>query len=136
MLTEMYGNGLLQKYGDKPGPMWRKVISELSDDQIKLGMERLMDEGGAFAPSLPEFRAACIEAARVEVGETEIELLAYQMIPSFERETLSRRDLEFLAKRNMERARAILVGEKEPSEQEKNTLARVGLKTGKDLVRQ
>lgn len=136
MLSEMYGNGFLQKYGEKPGPLWRQVVGELTDEQIESGVARLMSSGGAFAPSLPEFKAACLKADEPEIEQAEIELLAYEMIPSFERQTLSRRDLEFLAKRNLARARALLAGEAAPKDSEQNTMARLGYSPSKEMVRQ
>lgn len=136
MLTEMYGNGFLQKYGDKPGPLWRQTVGELTDAQIDAGISRLMAAGGAFPPSLPEFKAACLQGESHDVDQSEVELLAYEMIPSFERQTLSRRDLEFLAKRNLERARALLTGEAAPKNSEQNTMARLGYSSSKEMVRQ
>lgn len=137
MLSEMYGAGFLQKYGEKPGPLWRQVVGELTDEQIESGVARLMAAGGAFAPSLPEFKAACVHDDEREIEQAEVELLAYEMIPSFERRTLSRRDLEFLAKRNLDRARALLAGESKPNGTEANVMGRLGYApSGQELVRQ
>ncbi len=126
MLSEMYGAGFLQKYGEKPGPLWRQVVGELTDEQIDAGMSLLMAAGGAFAPSLPEFKAACLKSEESEIEQAEIELLAFQMIPSFDRQTMSRRDLEFLAKRNLDRARSLLMGEASPNGTETNVMERLG----------
>lgn len=135
MLVEMYGNGFLTKYSASPGPLWRSEIAKLTDAQIESGFARLLEDGGAFPPSLPEFRAACMGDPQT-LDEAQIEELAYQLIPSFERETLSRRDLEFLAKRNLERARALLSGEAQPKGYEVNTLGRLGIEPGKAMITQ
>jgi hypothetical protein len=90
MLGEMYGAAFMAKYGDSPGPLWRAEIAKLTDAELETGIARLMDAGGAFAPSLPEFRAACIEPAQT-IDEAQVEELAYQLIPSFDRQSQERR---------------------------------------------
>lgn len=136
MLGEMYGAAFLAKYGDSPGPLWRAEIAKLSDAELEAGMARLMDAGGAFAPSLPEFKTACLHSDEPKIEQAEIEQLAYGLITSFDRQTLSRRDVEGLARRNLDRARALLTGEAQPRGNETMTLSRLGYTTGTDLVRQ
>lgn len=135
MLGEMYGAAFVAKYGASPGPLWRSEIAKLSDAELEAGIARLMDAGGAFPPSLPEFRAACIEAPQT-LDEAQVEELAYQLIPSFDRHSQDRRTLEVLARRNMDRARALLSGQRQPQGSEANTMARCGLEPGKGLVAQ
>ncbi len=135
MLVEMYGNSFVAKYSASPGPLWRAEIAKLTDAQLEAGIARLLDAGGAFPPSLPEFRAACVGDPQT-LDEAQVEELAYQLIPSFERQTLDRRSLEFLAKRNLERARALLAGDAKPNGSEANTLSRLGIEPGKALVTQ
>lgn len=135
MLGEMYGAAFMAKYGDSPGPLWRAEIAKLSDAELEAGIARLLDAGGAFAPSLPEFRAACIEPPQT-IDEAQVEELAYQLIPSFDRQSQDRRTLEILARRNLDRARALLTGEAQPRGNEAMTLSRLGYSTGTDLVRQ
>lgn len=135
MLGEMYGSQFLAKYSDTPGPMWRDVIAKLTDAQLDAGIERLMAAGSAFPPSLPEFRAAC-EGDPETLDEALVEELAYQLIPSFDRQTLGRREVEVLTRRNLDRARALLTGDRQPNGSEVNTLGRLGIVPGKALVRQ
>jgi len=135
MLGEMYGAAFVAKYGASPGPLWRAEIAKLTDAELETGIARLMDAGGAFAPSLPEFRAACVEPAQT-IDEAQVEELAYQLIPSFDRQSQDRRTLEILARRNLDRARALLNGSAQPRGSEANTLARCGFEPGKALVAQ
>jgi len=136
MLGEMYGAAFMAKYGDSPGPLWRAEIAKLTDAELETGIARLMDAGGAFAPSLPEFKTACLHSDEPKIEQAEIEQLAYGLITSFDRQTLSRRDVEGLARRNLDRARALLTGEAQPRGSEANTLARCGFEPGKALVAQ
>lgn len=120
VLAEMYGTKLLNAYGDKPGPMWRRVIGELTDVQIRAGLDALMRSGSAFAPTLPEFRAACVPV----ISEDSIQMLAYELIPSFDRATMRPDQLHHVARSNLARARALLNGSAEPSSRESNVMAR------------
>lgn len=135
MLGEMYGAAFVAKYGASPGPLWRSEIAKLSDAELEAGIARLMDAGGAFPPSLPEFRTACTEAPQ-SMDEAQVEELAYQLIPSFDRQTQDRRTLEILARKNLDRARALLAGEVAPKDSEGITLKRLGYAAGTSLVRQ
>lgn len=135
MLGEMYGGQFVAKYGDRPGPLWRAEIAKLTDDQLTAGFEALLSGGSAFPPSLPEFRVACLGEPET-LDEARVEELAYQLIPSFDRQTLGRREVEILTRRNMDRARALLTGDRKPSAGEVNTLDRLGIVPGKALVRQ
>lgn len=123
-LADMYGARFVQTYGDRPGPMWRKLIESLTDEQLQVGIDRLMAEGGAFVPTLPQFSAACVSNVAAVTNEA-VEVLAYEMIPSFERGTLARAHLDVLTKRNAPRARALLEGTATPTEREKNVMRRV-----------
>lgn len=135
MLAEMYGAQFVAKYGATPGPLWRAEIAKLTEAQVQSGIARLLDAGGAFPPSLPEFRAACIDDAQ-GVDEAAVEELAFNLIASFDRQTQDRRTLAVLAKRNMDRARALLTGEAKPQGSEAVTLSRLGYEPGTSLVRQ
>ena len=125
MLGDMYGAKFSQAFGAKPGAMWRKVIAELTDDQLEGGMNSLMEAGSAFPPSLPEFRSVCLGSTEAVAGEDEVQALAFELIPSFDRRNLSRIALEAIMRRNMDRARALLSGEAQPDSRERNVLERV-----------
>lgn len=58
-LCEMFGNKMQREYGDLPPNSWVFAISELRDHQIERGMRKLLNKGGASAPTLPQFVSAC-----------------------------------------------------------------------------
>jgi hypothetical protein len=55
----MFGNKMQREYGDLPPHSWVFAISELRDHQIERGMRKLLNKGGASAPTLPQFVSAC-----------------------------------------------------------------------------
>lgn len=134
MLGELYGTKFAQTFGAKPGAMWRRVIADLSDDQLEAGMEALMSAGSAFPPSLPEFRSVCLGDDETGVDEGAAQLLAYELIPSFDRANQSRVALEAITRKNLDRARALLAGTAQPTGREQNVMGRLDL-PGTDLVR-
>ena len=48
-----------REYGDLPPHSWVFAISELRDHQIERGIRKLINKGGASAPTLPQFVSAC-----------------------------------------------------------------------------
>lgn len=122
-LAEMFGARWTQTYGKRPGPLWREALGRLTGEEVDAGLHRLLESGASHPPTLPEFLAFC---ASTGPSTDEIELLAHALVPSFERQTLSRRDLEFVARQNLDRARALLEGA-EPCGSERNVLARLGI---------
>lgn len=133
MLTEMFGNAFPQKFGANPGPLWREVIAELTDAQVKTGLDSIMKAGSPFPPSMPEFKAACLdESGADDAGK--IERLAYELISSFDRSNKTAKDLAFMQKNNMDRARALLSRDADPKGSEVNTMARLGYIAGQSMT--
>lgn len=48
-----------REYGDMPPNSWVFALTELRDHQIERGMRKLLNKGGASAPTLPQFVSAC-----------------------------------------------------------------------------
>jgi hypothetical protein len=119
-MTELFGGRWLNTYGDKPTPLWEQACDQLGAEGLQRGVDALLASGSAHPPSLPQFLALC-SAKEAQSGEADA--LAYRMIPSFERKTCTRQQLEAIARSNLARARALLAGA-EPSPREKLVMER------------
>lgn len=58
-MAELYGPAFAAAYGDKPSPLWQAAISELSDDECRIGLTNLADEARDYPANLTQFVAAC-----------------------------------------------------------------------------
>lgn len=58
-MTELYGTAFMTAYGDTPSPLWQAAIGELTDDQCRSGLTRLVKEAREYPANLPQFIAAC-----------------------------------------------------------------------------
>ncbi len=63
LLTDMFGAKWVNAYGAKPDPnnVWATSLANVTPEQIKTGLKRLSDSGTPFVPTLPEFKALCLE---------------------------------------------------------------------------
>lgn len=116
-MSEVFGNRWLTTYGDRPGSMWVEACDKLGAQRLSEGVQALIASGVDHPPSLPRFVALCAPPA----SQGDVEALAYRMIPSFERNTCTRTQLEAIARANLERARALLTGAPQ-SPREKNVV--------------
>lgn len=122
-LHAIYGSKWLAAYGpeDSSGT-WAEVLGEFMPEQLGAGVRACLDrEDKEWPPTLAEFRDLCRNS-----DSESIKTLAVQLISSFERQTLSRKEIEKLAAQNLSRARAILCGQRNPTGQEQITLDRLG----------
>lgn len=58
-MTQMYGDAWVKKHGEEPTEIWRKLLSTMSEEQIKKGLRATFDSGNEFPPSLPRFAEYC-----------------------------------------------------------------------------
>lgn len=59
-MAEIYGHKWTSSYGerDRDGT-WAKGLHDLTNDELKAGFFACLHSGGAWPPSLPEFRVLC-----------------------------------------------------------------------------
>lgn len=55
-MTEIYGAKWVNSYGSEPTELWILTIKQLPKFRIKHAMHTLMNSGGSFVPTLPEFK--------------------------------------------------------------------------------
>lgn len=79
-LAEMYGNSFLTAFGSKPNSAWNRAIADLTDAQCRAGLQAWLRTGARFAPSLPEFVAACAPETVLTLQEAKRFALANSMI--------------------------------------------------------
>lgn len=118
-LTAIFGARWTNTMGDRPSIMARRLLTVKTLGDVEAILQGVMDRGAAHPPSLAEL--AAFRSAPVSDGDAQA--LAYRLIPSFERSTCTRAQLEAIAKANLARARALLAGA-EPSAREANVLAK------------
>jgi len=58
-LLGLYGSGLIRRFGKSPPDEWANLLGQLTDMQLRHGLEQLVKSGRAMPPSLPEFLALC-----------------------------------------------------------------------------
>lgn len=58
-MVELYGPAFLSAYGDRPSPLWRSAIGELTDDECRVGLTVLAKQAREYPANLTQFVAAC-----------------------------------------------------------------------------
>jgi len=58
-MTQLYGNTWINKFGESPTEIWRKMLRNISVDRIKRGLKMTADNNLEFPPSLPTFISYC-----------------------------------------------------------------------------
>lgn len=65
-LTEIYGMSFTRQFGDLGGSgyvTWLEGLSDVSPEQLKIGIEKSVKSGREFPPNLTTFRAYCMDYA-------------------------------------------------------------------------
>lgn len=133
-MTEIYGHKWTSSFGDSDDEgTWAAGLADLSMEQLKSGFIACVRRADPWPPSLPEFRTLCGGNGDTTL-EADVEELAYNLIPSFDRKSLGRKEIEAIARRNIDRARTLLTGEAKPNGAEANTLQRLGYEPVTDMV--
>jgi hypothetical protein len=58
-MVELFGPSFLTAYGDSPSPLWKAAISELSDDECRVGFTTLAKQAREYPANLTQFVGAC-----------------------------------------------------------------------------
>ena len=56
-LAQVWGAKFFEQYGEKANDAWSAMLSKISPEQAKWALQKLIDGGSPFAPTLPEFYA-------------------------------------------------------------------------------
>lgn len=56
----MFGHTWASQQGDAPNDTWLRGLAGVRNDQYAKGLQRCLDRGDTFPPTLPEFRAMCL----------------------------------------------------------------------------
>lgn len=59
-LTEIFGSSLVNQYGDKIPEAWVRLLTEISPEQIKHGLESLVKADLRYCPNAIQFRNLCL----------------------------------------------------------------------------
>ena len=93
MLSEMFSNSQInkklegddQRNFDSLVALWTKGLDGLTRKQVEHGLDIVMEDGGTFEPSLPEFRKMCkpkrLHASHRAVTDNEVILDTERMLP-------------------------------------------------------
>ena len=55
LLAQTWGSKFYEQYGPSPNDAWTMALASTSRDAAMYALKRLIEEGSAFAPTLPEF---------------------------------------------------------------------------------
>lgn len=58
-LSQIFGQRLLNEYGDEPPELWRQEMEDLTRPVVEAGVDRLKRSGNAHPPTLSEFSNIC-----------------------------------------------------------------------------
>jgi len=58
-MTQMYGEAWIKKYGEKPNPVWTRMLKDIPLNRIQRGLRRTVEASSDFPPSLPKFAEYC-----------------------------------------------------------------------------
>lgn len=64
-MVELYGPSFVAAYGEKPSPLWQAAISDLTDDECRIGLTSLAKQPREYPANLTQFVAACRPAKGV-----------------------------------------------------------------------
>jgi hypothetical protein len=56
-MADIYGSQWISSHGETPTPMWAEMIGELTDEQVRRGIEGCKRNDSPFPPSLGQFRS-------------------------------------------------------------------------------
>lgn len=60
-LSQLFGARFIREHGKTPSESWCEIFAQLSDKQIRKGIQVLTDKGSEWCPTAPSFRAACLQ---------------------------------------------------------------------------
>lgn len=67
LLAQTWGAKFIENYGPKPNDAWSAALVNLTPDQAKFALRKLIDAGSPFPPTLPEFASLAKGSPRSEV---------------------------------------------------------------------
>ena len=67
-MSEMYGSQWVTTYGPSPTDSWARVLSGFTTDDIRRGLEAVVENGAPFPPNAPEFRKLCMKPSISPTG--------------------------------------------------------------------
>lgn len=69
-MTQIYGHRWLSSYGEEVdrGNVWRAVLKNISELQMKSGLNELINSNFDWPPSAIEFRKLCLKSRERELG--------------------------------------------------------------------
>lgn len=75
-LSGLYGTKFTNPFGANPdgatGALWQAALGDLSDEQLRHGLSKVVTAGDTFCPAAPEFRALCLDV--LELAEVRADL--------------------------------------------------------------
>ena len=55
----MYGHTWSSQQGTEPNDTWIRACAGISNQQLGHGLQQVLNQGGKWPPTLPEFKALC-----------------------------------------------------------------------------
>lgn len=64
MMRQSYGSAWVSMYGSEPSDTWMRKLATLSDDQLRQGLNAVVDRASEFPPNLGQFVDMCGGSSR------------------------------------------------------------------------
>lgn len=60
IMTKLFHHAWTSREGEEPTDHWGKLLTELSQDQINSGFDKILDWDSSFPPTVLQFRQLCL----------------------------------------------------------------------------
>ncbi|MAK37929.1 MAG: hypothetical protein CMC15_17350 [Flavobacteriaceae bacterium] len=85
-MAEMFGTKWTNHYGDEPNTTWAVGLAGLTDKHIARGLNKVIDSGSEWPPSLPTFKAMCKAGEGWQSRQSYVPRLEYEMTEADKKE--------------------------------------------------
>lgn len=65
-MAKIYGHKWVSNYGETDDGSWLSGLHDVTPEQVSVGLEQCRINNDPWPPSLPEFRAMCLPARRLD----------------------------------------------------------------------
>ncbi len=70
-MAKIYGHKWVSSYGETDDGSWLSGLHDVTPEQVSVGLESCRVRNDPWPPSLPEFRAMCLPAKRLDPAHNE-----------------------------------------------------------------
>lgn len=98
-MASAYGHKWTSSYGESDDGTWLAGLRDLTQDQMRDGLERVLTSGREWPPSLPEFRNICLNREEKEKNQYGLYHTPQHLQQPYENDALALPDKTYEEKR-------------------------------------